>query len=233
MTSVGPDGSELAAPPATAVTVFGDGIDSAVTFARLLATDGVIRGLIGPREVDRLWDRHLVNSAVLSDLLPADARVVDVGSGAGLPGIPLALRRPDLRVDLVEPMLRRTEFLTEAVTVLGLAERVRVVRGRAEDREVSELVGGSEWVVARAVAPLDRLVRWCLPLLAPGGHLLALKGARAADEIAEHQRSITRLGGEVLPLQSVGERYGSEPTWVVDVRRSVTRTATRRRGNRG
>jgi 16S rRNA (guanine527-N7)-methyltransferase len=234
------DGPEAAAksvaeglepPPPPAAGVFGNRLDLAVRYAELLATDGVVRGLIGPREVARLWDRHLLNSAVVTDLVPAGARVVDVGSGAGLPGLPMALRRPDLSLDLVEPMLRRTQFLTEMVTELGLGSAVRVSRGRADDPAVLAMVGSADWIVARAVAPLDRLVRWCLPLLRPGGRLLALKGARAAAEVTEHRRLIGRLGGEEIEVLRVGEEWPEAATWVVSLRRApTTQTARARRG---
>jgi 16S rRNA (guanine527-N7)-methyltransferase len=149
-------------------------------YADLLATTGVERGLIGPREAPRLWERHLLNCAALAELVPNDATVLDVGSGAGLPGIPLALVRPDLSVTLLEPLLRRSTFLEEAVEVLSLEDRVTVVRGRAEDHE-----GRYAVVTARAVAPMTRLVGWCLPRVRPGGVLLAMKGAGAPEEIAE------------------------------------------------
>ncbi|MDT4914972.1 MAG: rRNA (guanine527-N7)-methyltransferase [Pseudonocardiales bacterium] len=181
-----------------------------------------MRGLIGPREVPRLWERHLLNSAVVTDLLPVGARVVDVGSGAGLPGVPMAIRRPDLRVDLVEPMLRRTDFLTDVVAELGLADAVRVIRGRAEEMTVREQLGSADWVVARAVAPLDRLVKWCLPLLAPGGRLLALKGVTAADEVAEHGTTIRSMGASALDVQRIGEADPHTATWVIVVQRSAT-----------
>jgi 16S rRNA (guanine527-N7)-methyltransferase len=181
--------------PDAAGMVFGDRLGLAESYARLLAGPGVERGLVGPREPERIWDRHLLNCAALAPLLPAGARVVDVGSGAGLPGVVLAIRRPDLYVDLVESLRRRTDFLTEVVGALGLSERVRVVRGRVEDPEVVKTVGDADWVTARAVAPLDRLVGWCLPLLRPGGSLLALKGERAADELAEHAAAVRRRGG--------------------------------------
>jgi 16S rRNA (guanine527-N7)-methyltransferase len=181
--------------PDAARLVFGDQLPLAEAYAALLAGRGVTRGLVGPREQGRIWDRHLLNCAALTPLLPANARVVDVGSGAGLPGIVLALRRPDLYVDLVESLRRRTDYLSEVVAQLGLADRVRVVRGRVEDPEVVAAVGGSDWVTARAVAPLDRLVAWCLPLLRPGGTLLALKGERAAEELAESATAIRRHGG--------------------------------------
>ena len=147
----------------------------------ILATTGLERGLIGPREVDRLWDRHIVNSAVVEECIPPGASVIDVGSGAGLPGIPLAIVRPDLQVTLLEPLLRRSVFLEEVVAELGLGDRVAVVRGRAEDGVVS----AADVVTARAVAPLERLIGWCWPLVRPGGSLVALKGERAAEEIEQ------------------------------------------------
>ena len=177
--------------------VFGDRFDLAVGYARLLAGDGVAHGHLGPREVPRLWSRHLVNCALVADLLPPGASVVDVGSGAGLPAIPLAIRRPDLTVTAVEPMLRRVVFLEHVVSALGLPN-ARVVRGRAEDATVSAQLGRAPWVTARAVAPLDRLVRWCLPLLGPGGRLLALKGRSASTEVHAAEREIVRCGGRVV-----------------------------------
>ncbi|MET0740822.1 MAG: 16S rRNA (guanine(527)-N(7))-methyltransferase RsmG [Candidatus Nanopelagicales bacterium] len=181
----------------------------------LLATHGVERGLIGPREVPRLWERHLLNCAVLEPLLPADAAgLCDVGSGAGLPGLVLAALRPDLPVTLLEPLLRRTTFLTEAVDALGLTQ-VEVIRGRAE-----EWSGRRTWpvVTARAVAPLDRLAGWCLPLLAPGGVLLALKGSSVATEAAAAAVTLARFGAttpEVLELPTPGT---SDTTFVARVR---------------
>lgn len=211
----------IAAPPTAAAEVFGGRLDLACRYAALLAEVATERGLIGPREVPRLWDRHLLNCAVVAELLPAGARVVDVGSGAGLPGLALAVRRPDVRVDLVESLQRRVDFLTEAVSELGLSETVRVVRGRAEDRHVVEAVGDAEWVTARAVAPLDRLVRWCLPLLRPGGTLLALKGTTAKAELAEHGAAIRRLGGGETRTVLCGAGVIAEPTVVVTVRRQA------------
>lgn len=144
-----------------------------------LATVGLERGLIGPREVERLWDRHIINSAVLESCVPEGSTVIDVGSGAGLPGIPLAIVRPDLRVTLLEPLLRRSVFLEETVAELGLSDRITVVRGRAEDK----LVPPADIVTARAVAALDKLLAWCWPLVRTGGSLVALKGERAQEEV--------------------------------------------------
>jgi len=188
-------------------------------YAELLTSAGVERGLLGPREASRVWERHLLNCAVIGELLPRAARVVDVGSGAGLPGIPLACARPDLRIDLVEPLARRVTFLEEAVAALALAPRVSVVRGRAEERAVVRRVAPVAWVTARAVAPLDRLAAWCLPLLQPGGRLLALKGRRAAQELNEHRDVIGRLGGVDQHVVLCGVDLLASPSTVVVIRR--------------
>ena len=209
--------------------VFGDRLPLAERFAQLLVTDGVVRGLIGPREAPRIWERHLLNCAVLGDLIQSGATVVDVGSGAGLPGMVLAVARPDLHVTLVEPLARRTAFLSEAVTALGL-ERTTVVRARAE-----ECVGKlplADVVTARAVAPLDRLAGWCLPLTAVGGRLLALKGASAAAEIAEHAETLSRLGAGTPSVRLCGDAVLAEPTTVVEIVRE-REVAQRRKGKRG
>ncbi len=208
-----------AAVPAEARAVFGAAVDAAAEYARLLATEGTVRGVIGPREVPRLWDRHLLNSAAIAPLVPAGARVVDVGSGAGLPGIPLALARPDLTVALLEPLARRAAFLTECVDRLGL-ERVTVVRGRAEEGPVRRELGGADVVTARAVAPLDRLVGWCLPLLRPGGRLLAMKGSTAAEELA----AAGRLTGAA---DAVVTQAGDPPATVIVVTRGTVRATAR------
>ena len=168
----------------------------AVRYAELLADAGVQRGLIGPREVPRLWERHLLNCAVLSEVVPEGVTVCDVGSGAGLPGIPLALVRPDLKITLLEPLLRRTNFLQEVVELLGL-DHVTVVRGRAE--EVLGKLPPVHVVTARAVAPLDRLAGWGVPLLRPYGEMLALKGDTAEEELkaARGGPEQARRGGDL------------------------------------
>jgi 16S rRNA (guanine527-N7)-methyltransferase len=227
--STGDSPAGAPAPPPTAASVFGPRLPMAEAYADRLAGDGVVRGLIGPREVPRLWDRHLLNSAVLTELLPDGDRVADVGSGAGLPGLVMAIRRPDLRVVLIEPMQRRVEFLAEVVDTLGLAEQVRVVRGRAEEPRVRAEAGDLDSVVARAVAPLDRLVKWCLPLVPPGGRLLALKGARAGAEAGEHRSALRRAGAGGVSVQMLGAGVLEEPTWVVVVERAAASTARRRR----
>src|SRR5690349_1621021 len=155
------------AAPDAAAEVFGERLETAERYAAILAGAGVEWGLIGPREVDRLWDRHILNSSALGELLAPDERVADIGSGAGLPGIPLALARPDVHVTLIEPLLRRSEFLREAVDELGLD--IAVVRGRAEDADVRKSVGELDVVTSRAVASLDKLTRWSMPLLRVDG----------------------------------------------------------------
>ena len=211
-------------PPEAVDQVFGPNADLAVRYTELLVTDGVERGLIGPREADRIWTRHVLNCAVLAELLPATARLVDVGSGAGLPGIPLALAVPELSIDLVEPLARRAQFLTEVVDALGLCARVRVVRGRAEEKPVRAAVGESHWVTARAVAPLDRLVAWCLPLLVPGGKLIALKGERAAVELAEHRTAVQRAGVVAADVVQCGVGRLEQPATVVVLERGHARS---------
>lgn len=183
-------------------------------YAELLATDGVLRGLIGPREAPRLWERHLVNCALLADQVPEGATVADLGSGAGLPGVVLAIARPDLRVTLVEPLLRRTAFLEEVVADLGLASTVEVVRGRAE-----VLHGTRRFAVvtSRALAPLERLLGWSMPLVEPTGALLAMKGSSVTEEIAAARDVLDRLGCAEPEVRLVGEDAGSSTTQVVRV----------------
>jgi 16S rRNA (guanine527-N7)-methyltransferase len=191
------------APPApdVASAVFGAALPVVQAYAALLAGAGVERGLLGPRETPRLWERHLLNSVGPAELLDEGSQVADVGSGAGLPGLVLAALRPDLQIVLVEPLLRRTAFLAEAVEQLGLTN-AQVRRGRAE-----ELVGRLEVdaVVARAVAPLERLAGWALPLLRPGGRLVALKGSTAERELAEAGAALRRLGATESRVAEVGD----------------------------
>lgn len=217
-------------PPPSAVTVFGDRLAMARRYADQLAGPGVERGLIGPREVDRLWDRHLLNSAVVAELVETGARVVDVGSGAGLPGIPLAIARPDLRLTLVEPMLRRTEFLETVVAELGL--EVIVVRGRADDHGVRERVVGADAAVSRAVASLDKLARWSFPLLRSGGRMLALKGERAEAELNEARAALTRLGASGFEVVRCGAGTVDPPTTVVLATRDGRQQSAVRRERR-
>lgn len=208
-----PDG-----PPETAARVFGDRLRLAVRYAEWLADAGVVRGLIGPREVSRLWERHILNSAVVGEVIGDGARVVDVGSGAGLPGIPLAIARPDLTIQLVEPLLRRVTFLNEVVDDLGLAN-VEVYRGRAEDRSVVDAVGGADVVTSRAVAPVGRLMGWSLPLAAVGGSVRALKGSSVGEELERDAAEIRQAGGSAGRVLTVGEGVLEQPTYVAVVDR--------------
>nr|WP_300147408.1 16S rRNA (guanine(527)-N(7))-methyltransferase RsmG [Propionicimonas sp.] len=192
---------------------FDAGSEAISQYVDILASRGIDWGLIGPREGERLWERHVLNSIAAESLFPSGVSVVDVGSGAGLPGIPLAIRRPDLRVTLLESLLRRANFLELAVTELGLGERVRVVRGRAEEhRETYDVV------TCRAVAPLPRLLTWCLPLLSPSGRLVALKGSTAGAELTESRPFLQkrRLSAELHEFVVPGT---AEPTWAVEVTR--------------
>lgn len=196
-------------PPSHAAGVFSSRLPLAVEYARILATDGVVKGLIGPREVPRIWDRHIMNSAVVAPRVPENSSVADIGTGAGLPGLVWAIARPDLRVSLVEPLLRRTTFLDETVEALGL-DNVSVVRARAEDVDETYDV-----VTARAVAALDKLGRWCLPLVSRGGVLLALKGRTAQAEVDTATATLHRLGAKTIVVATYAN--GDVPTTVVEV----------------
>jgi 16S rRNA (guanine527-N7)-methyltransferase len=200
--------------PPQARGVFGASTGLAIRYAGLLATDGVVRGLLGPREAPRLWERHLLNSAALSEVVPAGARVADVGSGAGLPGLPLAIARPDLTVVLVEPLLRRTRFLDEVVDAVGLGNRVTVVRARAE-----ALHGLDQFdvVTSRAVAALPRLLEWCMPLVSGSGSMLAMKGASIGEEIEAAGDLVQRWGLSPPEVLAVGDGLGEASTTVVRV----------------
>jgi 16S rRNA (guanine527-N7)-methyltransferase len=204
-------------PPSAAAAVFGPNLDRAVRYARILAGAAIERGILGPGEVPRLWDRHVLNSAAVAELVEDDDRVADVGSGAGLPGIPLALARPAVRITLIEPLLRRAQFLTEVADDLGLD--VVVVRGRAEERDVHRAVGEMDAVTSRAVASLDKLARWSLPLLREGGRMLAMKGDRAEEEIGEHRRVLNSLGAVDIGVVKCGADYLTPPATVVVARR--------------
>ena len=183
-------------------------------FAEFIATAGVERGLVGPREVPRIWERHILNCAVVAELIPAGASVVDVGSGAGLPGVVLAIVRPDLQLHLVEPLLRRVTFLNEAVELLGLSSRVHVHRGRANEVDLR-----ADVVTSRAVAALDVLTQWSLPLVRVGGQMLAMKGSSAAEELASARQAITKAGGDAGELLHVGMAVLDPPTTVVRIYR--------------
>lgn len=195
--------------------VFGEMVPQARQYHDFLAEAGIERGLIGPRERERLWERHILNSAAIADLMPEGSSVVDVGSGAGLPGIPLALARPDLRITLLEPLLRRVNFLTEVVDNLGITSQVEILRRRAEECHESFDV-----VTGRAVGPLKRLVPWVYGLMAkPGGQAVLLKGGSAPDELKAVDKSLDKLGlrAEILTSRAHSE---TESTTVVRLRRA-------------
>jgi 16S rRNA (guanine527-N7)-methyltransferase len=210
----------VATPPPGAAELFGTALPLAERYVELLIGPGVERGLIGPAEAGRIWDRHIMNCAALAELVPARCTLADLGSGAGLPGIVLAMLRPGADVTLIEPMARRVAFLTECVTALEL-DRVRVLRGRAEDLagEIS-----ADIVTARAVAPLGRLAGWAVGICRPGGTVLAVKGAGAQDEVAESAVLLRRLGITDVTVLQVGSDKVDQPATVVKF------TAPRRQG---
>lgn len=201
-------------PPAVAADIFGERLPLVRRYVGHLATTGLEWGLLGPREVPRLWERHVLNCAVLTDLVPDSCTLLDIGSGAGLPGIAMALRRPDLDITLVEPLLRRVEWLRMVVDDLGL-DRVTVRRARAEEL-VGEVV--VPVVTARAVASLDRLCRWALPLLSPGGELLAIKGRSAAEEVSRTAAAVRKAGGSSTEVVQLADGLLGDPVTVVRVR---------------
>jgi 16S rRNA (guanine527-N7)-methyltransferase len=204
-------------PPAVEV-VFGDRADVAARYVGHLVTSAVERGVIGPREGPRIWERHVLNCAVVAELLPHGVRLVDVGSGAGLPGIPLALARPDLEIVLVEPLARRVAWLTEIIADLGLP--LEVERGRAEEASVRRRWEGADVVTARAVAPLSRLAAWSLPILRTGGQLLAVKGSSAGAEVERDAAAVRRLGGGYPRVVTCGHGVVEPPSTVIVVERS-------------
>lgn len=195
--------------PAAAVTLFGDRIELARRFTADLAREGELRGLIGPLELPRLWSRHVLNSALVAPLL-RPGRVGDVGSGAGLPGLVVAIARPDVQLVLIEPMERRVDWLTEEAEVLGL-DNVDVIRARAEDAKLETPL---TQVTARAVSALSKLLPLTAPLLAPGGEFVFMKGARVDEEIAAAQKVIRKLGLRDVRVEVLGEGVVDEPTRV-------------------
>ena len=227
-----------------AESFFGDRLPLALAYATLLRTDGIDHGLIGPREGDRLWSRHLLNCAVLREVVEPTHLVADVGSGAGLPGIPLAIAVPGLHVTLIEPLERRAAFLVAAVDSLGLTDQLDVVHARAEDRP--DLNASFDVVTARALAPLAGLLGWTVPLAKVGGRVIAMKGAKVREELAAARRELRRYGVQEWRVHSLGQGIVAPPTTVVEFvvgerpqpktakpgrRRSGT-SATERRGGR-
>lgn len=199
---------------AAAEAIFGDRLELARRYVEHLATSGIERGLLGPREVPRLWSRHVLNCAVIESLMLSDAQVADVGSGAGLPGLCLAIARSDLQLTLIEPLERRCIWLTEVIDDLGL-DNVVVMRGRAE--QMLDAVD-ADYVTARAVSALSNLAGLTIPLLHGKGELLAIKGRSAAEEVAKAAKVIRKLGGTHTEVLTVGERLLEDPTTVVRIK---------------
>ncbi|MGP9782706.1 16S rRNA (guanine(527)-N(7))-methyltransferase RsmG [Glutamicibacter sp. AOP12-B1-11] len=208
------DLSLTAAETVAAEKIFGDRLDLAKRYVAHLATSGIERGLLGPREVPRLWSRHVLNCAVIESLMERDAEVADVGSGAGLPGLCLAIARPDLKLTLIEPLERRCIWLTEVIDDLGL-DNVTVMRGRAE--QMTETIN-ARYVTARAVSALSNLAGLTIPLLHGQGDLIAIKGRSAAEEIDKAQKVIRKLGGTETKVVTVGEDVLEEVTTVVQIK---------------
>lgn len=208
------DLSLTAAETVAAEKIFGDRLDLAKRYVTHLATSGIERGLLGPREVPRLWSRHVLNCAIIESLMEQDAEVADVGSGAGLPGLCLAIARPDLKLTLIEPLERRCIWLTEVIDDLGL-DNVAVMRGRAE--QMVETIN-ARYVTARAVSALSNLAGLTIPLLHGKGDLIAIKGRSAAEEIDKAQKVIRKLGGTKTEVLTVGEDILEEVTTVVRIK---------------
>ncbi|HKJ12961.1 MAG TPA: 16S rRNA (guanine(527)-N(7))-methyltransferase RsmG [Ornithinimicrobium sp.] len=200
-------------PPRAAGEIFGEHLPLAVRYAELLVTTGIEHGLLGPREASKVWERHIVNCAAVESLLPHRSRLIDIGSGAGLPGLALAIARPDLKVTLVEPMARRTRWLEDALSELGLTQ-VSVQRARAE--EMSALIQAPV-VTARAVARLDKLATLAWPLLPEGGRLLALKGDSAETEMHEASAILERIGTSSSTVHEVGADILATPVRVIEL----------------
>ncbi len=200
--------------PKEAQEVYGEHIGQARQYFDLLVRDGDLLGLIGPREMPKLWSRHILNSAVVADLVEDGQVVADVGSGAGFPGIPMAILRPKVKFVLIEPMERRANWLADVVVpTLGL-ENVKVLRGRAEEAPLRNY----DVTTARAVSALPKLLRMLVPLTAPGGQVLAMKGSKAQDEIEESRSLAKKLKLDSFEIVTVGENLLVEPTTVVRVR---------------
>ena len=196
--SLGPNVPRGTMPTKSQEQALGPGFTQLSKFADILAQDGVRLGLIGPREVERIWDRHILNCAALTELIEDGQSIIDIGSGAGLPGIVLAILKPNSKVTLIEPMQRRTDFLTQVKNDLGLTN-VEILRGRAEGQKVTAQI-----VTSRAVAPLDKLLDWSWPLVQKGGKVLAIKGEKAQEELENAQKGISFLKDSPATITTCG-----------------------------
>ena len=195
--------------PQVASDIFGDRLPLARAYAAALVRDSDLLGLLGPREMPKLWTRHVLNSAVVAELVPPGKTVADVGSGAGLPGIPMAIAQPDAHFTLIEPMERRSDWLRQITAEIGLTN-VTVLRARAE--EVGEAF---DLVTARAVSALPKLLRLTVPITNHGGKVLALKGSKAAEEIEEAKKLAKKLKIAGFEVVHTGKQFLAEPTLVV------------------
>ncbi len=194
----GPNVPRGTKPTKSQEEALGAGFSKLAQYAEILVKDAVRLGIIGPREVDRIWDRHILNCAALTELIPDGQSIIDIGSGAGLPGIVLAILNPNSAVTLIEPMQRRTEFLTQTKTELGLSN-VEILRGRAEGQKAS-----AQNVTSRAVAPLNKLLSWSWPLVEKGGKVLAIKGEKATEELAEVKNELVSLKSSTAIIKTCG-----------------------------
>ncbi len=203
---------DLEGEPDYAVTLFGPEIEKARAFAKRLAEDSETFGLLGPRELPRIWSRHVINSGLLAELIPLESKVVDVGSGAGLPGIPMAIAQPQANFTLVEPMERRANWLSSVVKDLGI-ENVKVLRARAEDVKESDF----DYATARAVAALDKLLKMLTPLIrdSKSRTIIAMKGSKAQDEIKDAERKLAALGYSQPEILTLGLNKAPETATVV------------------
>lgn len=203
---------DLEREPDYAVTLFGPEIEKARAFAKRLAEDSETFGLLGPRELPRIWSRHVINSGLLAELIPPGSKVVDVGSGAGLPGIPMAIAQPQANFTLVEPMERRANWLSSVVKDLGI-ENVKVLRARAEDVKESDF----DYATARAVAALDKLLKMLTPLIrdSKSRTIIAMKGSKAQDEIKDAERKLAALGYSQPEILTLGLNKAPETATVV------------------
>lgn len=206
--------TEFEPTPAIASEIFGDRLDLAQAYHDSLATTAAQRGFIGPKEVSRLWSRHILNCAVISEAFEEGLNIADIGSGAGLPGVPLAIARPDLNITLIEPLLKRSTYLSEIKEEFSL-DNVTVIRGRAEEQPK----GGFDVVTSRAVAPLGKLAGWSLPLVKKGGAMVAMKGSSVSEELERDAEQISRAGGGEGEIFTVGGSALGEPTTLIKIAR--------------